>query len=150
MKLAVALITVYLVWGSTYLAIAVANRSLPPLLMLSVRFLIAGALLYGWSLWRGDVAAERPGKRQWLAAGVVGGLLLVVDTGGVAWAQQRVASGIDRAPRRERPALHRRDRPRRLRDPARLRRGRRHRRPACSASDCSSARARTSTCSAPP
>jgi drug/metabolite transporter (DMT)-like permease len=92
-KLALALITVYLVWGSTYLAIAVANRSLPPLLMLSARFLIAGALLYGWSLWRGDVAAERPGRRQWLSAGVVGALLLFVDTGGVAWAEQRVASG---------------------------------------------------------
>jgi drug/metabolite transporter (DMT)-like permease len=94
MKLAVALVTVYLVWGSTYLAIAVANRSLPPLLMLSVRFLIAGALLYGWSLWRGDVAVERPGKRQWVAAASVGGLLLVVDTGGVAWAELRVASGV--------------------------------------------------------
>jgi drug/metabolite transporter (DMT)-like permease len=94
MKLAAALVTVYLVWGSTYLAIAVANRSLPPLLMLSVRFLIAGALLYGWSLWRGDVAAERPGRRQWLSAAAVGALLLVVDTGGVAWAEQRVASGM--------------------------------------------------------
>ena len=93
MKLALALITVYLIWGSTYLAIAVANRSLPPLLMLSARFLIAGALLYGWSLWRGDVAAERPGRRQWLSAGVVGALLLLVDTGGIAWAEQRVASG---------------------------------------------------------
>jgi drug/metabolite transporter (DMT)-like permease len=94
MKLAAALVTVYLVWGSTYLAIAVANRTLPPLLMLSVRFLIAGALLYGWSLSRGDVAAERPGRRQWGAAAVVGGLLLVVDTGGVAWAELRVPSGI--------------------------------------------------------
>ena len=94
MKLAVAMITVYLVWGSTFLAIAVANRSLPPLLMLSVRFLIAGALLYGWSRWRGDVRTERPGKRQWIAAAVVGGLLLLVDTGGIAWAEQRVASGI--------------------------------------------------------
>jgi drug/metabolite transporter (DMT)-like permease len=94
MKLAVAMVTVYLVWGSTYLAIAVANRSLPPLLMLSVRFLIAGALLYGWSLWRGDVKAERPGRRQWLSAAAVGALLLLVDTGGVAWAEQRVASGI--------------------------------------------------------
>jgi len=93
MKLAVALVTVYIVWGSTYLAIAVANRSLPPLLMLSARFLIAGALLYGWSLLRGDVAAARPGKRQWLAAAVVGSLLLLIDTGGVAWAEQRVASG---------------------------------------------------------
>jgi drug/metabolite transporter (DMT)-like permease len=94
MRLAVALVTIYLVWGSTYLAIAVTNRSLPPFLTLSARFLIAGALLYGWSLWRGDVASERPGKRQWLSAVAVGGLLLVVDTGGVAWAEQRVASGV--------------------------------------------------------
>jgi len=93
LKLGVALVTVYLVWGSTYLAISVADRSLPPLLMLAVRFLIAGGLMYGWSLWRGDVAAERPGKRQWCAAAVVGALLLLVDTGGVAWAEQRVASG---------------------------------------------------------
>ena len=94
MRLAVALATVYLVWGSTYLAIAVANRTLPPLLMLSVRFLVAGSLLYAWTAWRGEVAAARPGRRQWGAAAVVGGLLLVVDTGGVAWAEQRVPSGI--------------------------------------------------------
>ncbi|MGZ4390196.1 MAG: EamA family transporter [Gaiellaceae bacterium] len=94
MKLAVALATVYLVWGSTYLAIAVADRTLPPMLMLSVRFLVAGALLYAWSAWRGDLAAERPGRRQWRAAALAGGLLLVVDTGGVAWAEQRVASGF--------------------------------------------------------
>jgi drug/metabolite transporter (DMT)-like permease len=62
--------------------------------MLSVRFLVAGALLYGWSLWRGDVAAERPGRREWRSAAAVGALLLVVDTGGVAWAEQRVASGV--------------------------------------------------------
>jgi drug/metabolite transporter (DMT)-like permease len=94
MRLAIALVTVYLVWGSTYLAIAVANRTLPPLLMLSARFLIAGTLLYAWTAWRGDLAAERPGRRQWAAAAVVGGLLLLVDTGGVAWAEQRVPSGI--------------------------------------------------------
>ena len=94
MRLVVALATVYLVWGSTYLAIAVANRTLPPLLMLSVRFLVAGAILYGWTAWRGDLAAARPGRREWHAAAVVGGLLLVVDTGSVAWAEQRVPSGI--------------------------------------------------------
>ncbi len=93
MKLAAALVTVYLVWGSTYLAVAVANRSVPPFLMLSVRFLIAGALLYAWTAWRGDLRAERPGRRQWGAAAAVGGLLLVVDAGGVAWAELRVASG---------------------------------------------------------
>src|SRR5258708_7377117 len=93
MKLAAALVTVYLVWGSTYLAVAVANRSVPPFLMLSVRFLIAGALLYAWTAWRGDLRAERPGRRQWGASAAVGGLLLVVDAGGVAWAELRVASG---------------------------------------------------------
>jgi drug/metabolite transporter (DMT)-like permease len=94
MKLALALITVYLLWGSSYLAAAVTNRSLPPLLMLSVRFLIAGALLYWWAHRRGHVAAARPGRREWRAAAVVGALLLVVDSGGVTWAQQRVASGV--------------------------------------------------------
>jgi drug/metabolite transporter (DMT)-like permease len=93
-KIAIALAIVYVVWGSTYLAIAVADRTLPPLLMLAVRFGLAGALLYGWSLWRGDVRAARPGRREWTAAAIVGGLLLFVDTGGVAWAEQRVASGL--------------------------------------------------------
>ena len=87
MKLAVALATVYVVWGSTYLAIAVADRSLPPLLMLSVRFLIAGAILFAWK-------RQRPTLRQWGAAATVGAALLVVDTGGVALAEQRVPTGI--------------------------------------------------------
>ncbi len=93
-RIATALVIVYVVWGSTYLAIAVADRTLPPLLMLAARFALAGGLLYGWSLWRGDVAAARPGRREWTAAAVVGALLLFVDTGGVAWAEQRVASGL--------------------------------------------------------
>jgi len=62
--------------------------------MLAVRFGLAGALLYAWSAWRGDLAAARPGRREWTAAAIVGGLLLFVDTGGVAWAEQRVASGV--------------------------------------------------------
>jgi drug/metabolite transporter (DMT)-like permease len=94
MKLAGALGIVYVVWGSTYLAIAVADRSLPPFLMLSVRFLVAGSLLWAWAAHRGELAAERPGRRQWLAAGIVGAALLVLDTGGVAWAELRVSSGI--------------------------------------------------------
>ena len=93
-KVAIALAVVYVVWGSTYLAIAVANRTLPPLLMLATRFALAGALLYAWSARRGGLAAERPGRREWTAAAVAGGLLLVVDTGGIAWAEQRVASGL--------------------------------------------------------
>jgi drug/metabolite transporter (DMT)-like permease len=93
-KIAIALGTVYLVWGSTYIAIAVADRTLPPLLMLAVRFGLAGGLLYAWSAWRGDVASARLGRREWAAAALVGGLLLFVDTGGIAWAEQRVASGL--------------------------------------------------------
>jgi drug/metabolite transporter (DMT)-like permease len=93
-KLAIALGITYVVWGSTYLAIAVADRTLPPLLMLAVRFALAGGLLYAWSVWRGDVAAARLGRREWTAAAIVGGLLLFLETGGVAWAEQRVASGL--------------------------------------------------------
>jgi drug/metabolite transporter (DMT)-like permease len=92
MKLAAALGIVYVVWGSTYLGMAVADRTLPPLLMLSARFLIAGALLYAWARRRGELT-ERPGRREWGAAALVGGALLVVDTGGVAWAVQRVPTG---------------------------------------------------------
>jgi drug/metabolite transporter (DMT)-like permease len=93
-KLVIALGIVYAVWGSTYLGIAVADRTLPPLLMLAARFGLAGGVLYAWSAWRGDVSAARPGRREWTAAAIVGGLLLFVDTGGVAWAEQRVASGL--------------------------------------------------------
>jgi drug/metabolite transporter (DMT)-like permease len=94
MRLVIALGIVYVVWGSTYFAIAVANRTLPPMLMLSVRFLVAGGLLYLWAMRRGETAGGHPGRRQWGAAAVIGGLLLVIDTGGVAWAEQRVASGL--------------------------------------------------------
>ncbi len=93
-KVIAALGIVYVVWGSTYFAIAVADRTLPPLLMLAVRFGLAGALLYGWSAWRGDLRRTRPGRREWTSAAIVGGLLLFVDTGGIAWAEQRVASGL--------------------------------------------------------
>jgi drug/metabolite transporter (DMT)-like permease len=89
---AAALATVYVVWGSTFLGVAVAVRSLPPLLMLSIRFLVAGAILYAWSVRRGDRVGDRPGLRQWRAATIVGGLLLVVDTGLVSWAVHR---GLD-------------------------------------------------------
>jgi drug/metabolite transporter (DMT)-like permease len=88
----VALLIVYVVWGSTYLGIALAIETLPPLLMAGARFLVAGALLY--------VVARRltPGaaadRRQWLAAGVTGLLMLGVGNGGVSWAEQRVPSGI--------------------------------------------------------
>jgi drug/metabolite transporter (DMT)-like permease len=91
MKLAAALGLVYVVWGSTYLAIAVADRTLPPLLTLSVRFLLAGAILYAWAARRG---AERPGLREWRAAATVAVLLLVIQTGTVALAEKHVPTGL--------------------------------------------------------
>ncbi len=94
MRLAAALTTVYLVWGSTYLAIAVAERTMPPLLMLSVRFVVAGGLLYAFCVRRGHVAAARPGRREWLAAAVIGALLLAASTGGLAVAEMSVPSGL--------------------------------------------------------
>ena len=91
LRVGLALATVYVVWGSTYLGIAVGIRTMPPFTMLAVRFLAAGALLYVWARRR---ASARPTARQWLAATMSGGLLLLVGTGGVAWAEQRVASGV--------------------------------------------------------
>ncbi len=89
-----ALGTVYLVWGSTYLGVMVGIRTMPPLLMSSLRFGLAGALLYAFSIRRGDVRGDRPGATQWLAAAAIGALLLVIDAGGIAWAEQRVPSGL--------------------------------------------------------
>ena len=85
-----ALATIYLVWGSTYLAIRVTDRTMPPLLMSSVRFLIAGAALYAFAS-RGHA---RPTLRQWGSAAIVGAALLLIGNGGVAWAETRLESGL--------------------------------------------------------
>jgi drug/metabolite transporter (DMT)-like permease len=82
---------VYIVWGSTYLAIRVAIDSIPPFLMAAVRFLIAGGALYVWCRMRG---APAPTRRQWITGAIVGGFLLLGGNGGVVWAEQRVTSGI--------------------------------------------------------
>lgn len=85
-----ALVAVYLIWGSTYLAIRFAVETLPPFLMAGVRFLVAGGVLYGWRRARGF---PRPTGAQWRAATVVGGLMLLGGNGGVVWAEQWVESG---------------------------------------------------------
>jgi drug/metabolite transporter (DMT)-like permease len=89
-----ALATVYVVWGSTYLGIALAIETLPPLLMAAVRFLVAGAVLYAVARRFDGRDAVRPDARQWLAAAVTGTFLLAVGNGGVSWAQQTVPSGV--------------------------------------------------------
>jgi drug/metabolite transporter (DMT)-like permease len=85
-----ALAAVYLIWGSTYLAIRFAVETLPPFLMASVRFLVAGGVLYGWRRAKGF---PRPTWPQWRAATVVGGLMLLGGNGGVVWAEQWIESG---------------------------------------------------------
>ena len=90
----IALAIVYTVWGSTYLAIRVAIETLPPMLMASVRFLVAGGILYAIAIRRGDREGDQPGRRQWRAAAIVGTLLFLGGNGGVVWAEQRVSSGV--------------------------------------------------------
>jgi drug/metabolite transporter (DMT)-like permease len=86
-----AMISVYLIWGSTYLGIRIAIETIPPFMMAATRFLIAGGILYAIRRARGDARASRP---EWRSAAVIGILLLVGGNGGVVWAEQRVASGI--------------------------------------------------------
>jgi drug/metabolite transporter (DMT)-like permease len=84
-----ALATVYLVWGSTYLGMRITDRTMPPLLMSSARFLIAGAVLYAVT-----ARKARPTWREWRAALIVGALLLGIGNAGVAWAETRLHSGL--------------------------------------------------------
>jgi drug/metabolite transporter (DMT)-like permease len=86
-----AFATVYIVWGSTYLAIKYAIATIPPFLMAGSRFLLAGALLYAFALRGGGPA---PTRRQWLNASVIGILLLGLGNGGVVWAELLVPSGL--------------------------------------------------------
>jgi drug/metabolite transporter (DMT)-like permease len=91
---ALALGALYVVWGSTYLAIRVAVETIPPFTGAAVRFLIAGGLLYVATIRRGDAAADRPGRREWRDAAIIGGLLLAGGNGLLAVGEQTVPSGI--------------------------------------------------------
>ena len=89
-----ALGVLYIVWGSTYLGIRIAIDTIPPLLMASVRFALAGIVLYVWAVRQGDTRGDRPGRKQWIATAVVGVLLLAGGNGGVTWGEQFVPTGI--------------------------------------------------------
>ena len=91
LQVAIALAAVYLIWGSTYLAIRFAIETIPPFLMAAARYLTAGAMLYGWSRLRG---APRPRLVHWRPAVILGGLLLLLGNGGVVWSEQRMSSGL--------------------------------------------------------
>jgi len=90
-RVAMAFAAVYVIWGSTYLAIRFGVETIPPFIMAGTRFAVAGILLYAWARLRG---APSPAPREWLSAAVIGVLLLFIANGGVTWAEQRVPSGI--------------------------------------------------------
>jgi drug/metabolite transporter (DMT)-like permease len=89
-RVAAAFGAVWLVWGSTYLAIAWGVESIPPLLMIGVRCMLAGAVLHGWARLRGG---PRPTARDWRAAARAGVLLFVTGQAVLAWAETRIPSG---------------------------------------------------------
>ncbi len=92
-QVALALGALYVVWGSTYLAIRVAVGTIPPFTQGSIRFLIAGTLLFVVTS-RGHTGEPRPGRREWRDATIIGGFLLVGGNGLVALGETTVASGI--------------------------------------------------------
>ena len=92
-QVALALGALYVVWGSTYLAIRVAVGTIPPFTQSSIRFLIAGTLLLAVTS-RGGAGEPRPGRREWRDAAIIGGFLLVGGNGLVALGETTVASGI--------------------------------------------------------
>jgi drug/metabolite transporter (DMT)-like permease len=90
-KTLLAFAIIYFVWGSTFYAIRVGVREVPPFLLAAMRFVIAGAALYGWTRMRGE---RSPSGREWVSVSLVAFLIFVLDYGLVFWAEVRVASGL--------------------------------------------------------
>ncbi|HXX20886.1 MAG TPA: EamA family transporter [Candidatus Acidoferrum sp.] len=90
-KTLLAFSIIYFVWGCTFLAIRIGVREVPPLSLAAIRFLVAGLVLYGWTLARGE---RSPSPREWLSVFVVALPIFVGDYGLVFWAEQRVPSGL--------------------------------------------------------
>lgn len=90
-RITLAFAAVYVIWGSTYLAIRYAIETIPPFLMAGARFVIAGGALYLWSRLTGG---ERPSRAAWVATAITGILMLAVGNGAVTWSEQRIPSGI--------------------------------------------------------
>jgi len=90
-KTLLAFAIIYFVWGSTFLAIRVGVHEVPPFLLAAMRFLVAGVVLYGWMIARGECS---PSRRQWMSSFVLAVLIFVLDYGLLFWAEQRVPSGV--------------------------------------------------------
>src|SRR5437764_7662196 len=85
-----AFLAIYVIWGSTFLAIRFAVESIPPLFTAAIRHLIAGSILLGWAWWKG----ERPTRQGWRAGLVLGFLFFFVSHGLLHWAELKVPSGV--------------------------------------------------------
>ena len=90
-KTLLAFSIIYFAWGSTFLAIRVGVQEVPPLLFAALRFLIAGLVLYGWTVARGE---RLPKGREWTSVSLLAFLIFVVDYGLLFWAEKRVPSGL--------------------------------------------------------
>ncbi len=90
-RLLLAFAAVYVVWGSTYLAILYAIETVPPFLMAGVRNLLAGLILYAWARAQGTPA---PARADWRTTLVIGALMLAGGNGAVTWSEQRVPTGV--------------------------------------------------------
>jgi drug/metabolite transporter (DMT)-like permease len=90
-KLTGAFGALYLIWGSTYLAIHFGLETLPPFTMSGARFVVVGLVLYDWTRLRG---AASPVLKQWPPTLLIGVLLLLSGNGGVVWAEQSLSSGM--------------------------------------------------------
>jgi drug/metabolite transporter (DMT)-like permease len=90
-KILLAFAIIYFVWGSTFLAIRVGVREVPPFLFAAMRFFAAGLVLYLWMRAKGTAS---PSRREWAAASLLAVLIFVLDYGLLFWAEQRVPSGI--------------------------------------------------------
>jgi drug/metabolite transporter (DMT)-like permease len=89
-KLALAFAAIYLVWGSTYLAIRYAVETIPPLVAAGIRHTVAGGVLLAWAWARGF----RPTRQEWLSGFIVGAFFFLIGHGSLHWAEQYVASGM--------------------------------------------------------
>src|SRR5271155_5184883 len=90
-KTLLAFAIINFVWGSTFLAIRVGVREVPPFLLAAMRFLVAGLILYGWTIARGE---RSPSRRQWASVALLAILIFVLDYGLLFWAERRIPSGI--------------------------------------------------------
>jgi drug/metabolite transporter (DMT)-like permease len=89
-KLALAFVAIYVIWGSTYLAIRYAVETIPPLVAAGIRHSIAGGIMLAWAWWRGF----RPTRQQWVAGFALGALFFLIGHGSLHWAEQYVGSGL--------------------------------------------------------